>query len=96
MDTSEKTAATIHRHLNPLQKSVSFFRTQIRRYLFITELALLGLLLVLCGYAYPDRIRTALWTEGGTQGWNSDPTLRIYFYANYQTPPSIPYIWSWK
>lgn len=43
---------------------------------------------------YPDKIRTALWEEGGTLGYNSDPKQRIYFYANYKTPPDIPYIWT--
>jgi hypothetical protein len=45
-------------------------------------------------HAYPDTCRTILWQYGGTQGWNSDPHVRIYFYANYREPPPIPKIWS--
>ena len=44
--------------------------------------------------AYPAQYRTRLWEIGGEHGWNSDPSLRIYFYANYQEPPEIPLIWS--
>lgn len=44
--------------------------------------------------AYPDQYRTKLWHIGGEHGWNSDPSLRIYFYANYKDPPEIPLIWS--
>ncbi|KAJ0426176.1 hypothetical protein BJY00DRAFT_307675 [Aspergillus carlsbadensis] len=45
-------------------------------------------------HAYPDTCRTILWQYGGTQGWNSDPHARIYFFANYREPPPIPKIWS--
>ncbi|KAH7024935.1 uncharacterized protein B0I36DRAFT_249788 [Microdochium trichocladiopsis] len=38
--------------------------------------------------------RTKLWQTGGDNGWNSDPSLRIYFYANHEEPPEIPLIWS--
>lgn len=44
--------------------------------------------------AYPDSYRSRLWAFGGQRGWNSDPELRIYFYANYEEPPAIPLIWS--
>ncbi|THV54165.1 hypothetical protein BGAL_0033g00380 [Botrytis galanthina] len=43
---------------------------------------------------YPDAIRNALWEEGGQHGFNSNPKMRIYFYANYLQPPEIPFIWS--
>lgn len=46
--------------------------------------------------AYPDRYRSRLWSFGGEKGWNSDPAMRIYFYANYEEPPEIPLIWSQK
>jgi hypothetical protein len=60
----------------------------------ILEAALVIVNLVLFSYGYPDTSRTALWEEGGSQGFNSDPKLRIYFYANYSEPPEIPFIWS--
>ncbi|KAF2464547.1 uncharacterized protein BDR25DRAFT_241964, partial [Lindgomyces ingoldianus] len=50
-------------------------------------------LLTLFASAYPDRFRTALWQDGGTRGLNSNPKLRVYFYANYREPPPIPLIW---
>jgi hypothetical protein len=50
----------------------------------------------LFSYGYPDTTRMNLWEEGGAQLFNSDPKLRIYFYANYREPPKIPYIWSQK
>jgi hypothetical protein len=60
----------------------------------IIEAALVVINLVLFSYGYPDALRTALWEEGGSKGFNSDPNLRIYFYANYLNPPAIPFIWS--
>lgn len=50
--------------------------------------------LVLFILAYPDRFRTKLWENGGARGWNSDPKLRIYFYANHKEPPEVPLIWT--
>ncbi|KAK7946980.1 uncharacterized protein PG986_011301 [Apiospora aurea] len=44
--------------------------------------------------AYPDHYRTRLWSIGGEMGWNSNPRLRVYFFANYEDPPEIPMIWS--
>jgi len=60
----------------------------------IVEAALVAINLVLFSYGYPDTLRKALWEEGGMKGFNSDPRARIYFYANYRKPPTIPYIWS--
>lgn len=60
----------------------------------IVEAALVVVNLVLFFYGYPDASRTALWEEGGSLGFNSDPKLRIYFYANYLKPPEVPFIWS--
>ena len=48
----------------------------------------------LFSYGYPDAIRMSLWEEGGANLFNSDPKKRIYFFANHQEPPEIPYIWS--
>ncbi|KAK6213792.1 hypothetical protein QIS74_09794 [Colletotrichum tabaci] len=50
--------------------------------------------LVLFGVAYPDRLRSRLWRNGGEEGWCSNPRLRIYFYANHEEPPEIPLVWS--
>jgi hypothetical protein len=36
---------------------------------------------------------TALWLTGGAKGWNSDPSLRVYDYANYREPPPVVLIW---
>jgi len=60
----------------------------------VVEAALVVVNLILLSYSYPDKLRTALWEEGGMRGFNSDPKLRIYFYANYLEPPVIPFIWS--
>jgi hypothetical protein len=42
----------------------------------------------------PYHLRTSLWAAGAAHGWNSDPHERVYFYANYETPPPVPFIWS--
>ncbi|KAI1394922.1 hypothetical protein F4819DRAFT_480028 [Hypoxylon fuscum] len=55
-------------------------------------LALVTMSLLCC--AYPEDFRKTLWLVGGENGWNSNPRLRIYFYANYQQPPEIPVIWT--
>ena len=44
--------------------------------------------------SHPYHLRTSLWAAGAAHGWNSDPHARVYFYANYETPPLIPFIWS--
>ena len=48
----------------------------------------------LFGFAYPSRFRVALWENGGVEGWNSIPNLRIYYYANHREPPEIPLLWT--
>jgi hypothetical protein len=42
----------------------------------------------------PYHLRTTLWAAGAEHGWNSDPHERVYFFANYKTPPAVPFIWS--
>jgi hypothetical protein len=66
------------------------------RSLLITSLEILlaATNLYLFSYGYPDAIRMSLWEEGGAKLFNSDPKKRIYFFANHQEPPEIPYIWS--
>jgi len=67
-------------------------------FLFVTfvEAALVGINLFLFSYGYPETVRNSLWEEGGLKLFNSNPRLRIYFYANHLEPPEIPYIWSQK
>ena len=50
--------------------------------------------LVLMCHEFVSDSRAELWQVGGTNGWNSDPSMRIYFYANHEEPPEIPLIWS--
>ncbi|KAH8157003.1 hypothetical protein CIB48_g11244 [Xylaria polymorpha] len=57
---------------------------------FILACVTLGLFLS----AYPKDVRETLWRIGGEAGWNSNPRLRIYFYANYKVPPEVPLIWT--
>jgi hypothetical protein len=59
----------------------------------ILELCLATALLLLFAYAHTNDHRTLLWRAGGIQGWNSDPSLRVYYYANYREPPPVPAIW---
>ncbi|KAI1382928.1 uncharacterized protein F4822DRAFT_421590 [Hypoxylon trugodes] len=54
-------------------------------------LAITTMSLLCC--AYPEQFRKTLWEIGGENGWNSNPRLRIYFYANYEKPPEIPLVW---
>lgn len=67
-------------------------------YLFATtfEFLLCTTLLFLFTSAYNQEYRTMLWRVGGAKGWNSDPRLRVYFYANYKEPPPVPTIWDEK
>ncbi|PVH88779.1 hypothetical protein DL98DRAFT_157105 [Cadophora sp. DSE1049] len=62
--------------------------------LTIVEASIILTTLALFSYGYPNATRDALWEEGGVQQFNSNPKLRIYFYANHLEPPKIPYIWS--
>jgi hypothetical protein len=63
-------------------------------YPLIVEFIITCTTLFLFLYGYPDTTRRCLWAEGGVHHLNSDPRLRIYFYANHLEPPTIPYIWS--
>ncbi|KAH7336326.1 hypothetical protein BKA65DRAFT_31956 [Rhexocercosporidium sp. MPI-PUGE-AT-0058] len=62
--------------------------------LIAMEASLVLTTLALFSYGYPSAARDALWEEGGIHHFNSNPKLRIYFYANHLEPPVIPYIWS--
>lgn len=56
-------------------------------------IAVTAFALMCADFARPSA-RQKLWQAGGDNGWNSDPSMRIYFYANHQEPPKIPLIWS--
>ncbi|KAI0834408.1 hypothetical protein F5Y06DRAFT_279187 [Hypoxylon sp. FL0890] len=62
--------------------------------LLVAEFGLVITTMSLLCCAYPERFRKTLWEIGGENGWNSNPRLRIYFYANYQQPPEIPLVWT--
>lgn len=62
-------------------------------YLFAIELAIEIAALALFGIAQPDLYRTRLWQEGSDHGWNSNPNVIVYAYANYR-PISTPLPWS--
>lgn len=72
---------------------MNFFLYHVLLTATVVELGFAITLVSLFACAYPDRYRTALWQEGGTKGWNSDPHQRVYDYANYREPPPIPLIW---
>jgi hypothetical protein len=57
------------------------------------EFVLAACLIAIFASAYPDRYRTALWREGGSKGWNSDPSYRTYLWANYKEVPPMPVVW---
>lgn len=76
------------------RRNMRLLEARLWRGLFVAELCVCLATVILFGFAYPDRFRTQLWQNGGDEGWNSDPKQRIYFYANYKTPPEIPLIWS--
>lgn len=67
---------------------------QRRGFVWFLELLLIVVSVSLFAHGYPKNTRIALWEEGGAQGFNSNPKLRIYFYANHLDPPEIPFIWS--
>ena len=67
---------------------------QTRSWVWLVEGLLVLTSFSLLAYNYSDSARMALWEEGGVLGLNSDPKLRIYFYANHREPPEIPFIWS--
>lgn len=58
------------------------------------ELAGLVPLLVLFGIAQPDLYRTKLWEIGHYYGFNSDPRMILYAYANYEPYPNVPFVWT--
>ncbi|KAI1128680.1 hypothetical protein F5Y10DRAFT_168912 [Nemania abortiva] len=62
--------------------------------MIIVELALTVTLLVLTALAQPDTYRTKLWQAGYELGFNSNPSVIAFAYANGKSPPTIPFVWS--
>ncbi|KAK3293060.1 uncharacterized protein B0H64DRAFT_376029 [Chaetomium fimeti] len=62
--------------------------------LLFIELVFVATALGVFAHGHATGLRTALWSTGGEHGWNSNPRLRIYFYANYQQPPEVPFLWT--
>ncbi|KAI1734679.1 hypothetical protein F4680DRAFT_470701 [Xylaria scruposa] len=79
-------------------RTPSFYHTltQTKVLAIVIEVILAISVLVIHSLAYPENCRKILWEIGGEAGWNSNPRLRIYFYANYQDPPEIPLAWTQK
>jgi hypothetical protein len=50
--------------------------------------------LVLFGVQQPDLFRTVFWKVGAKLGYNSDPVILLYAYANHRPLPTIPFVWS--
>ena len=62
--------------------------------LMLAELAGTVPMLVLFGISQPDLYRTKLWQVGFDNGFNSNPKMILYAYANHRPLPNIPFVWS--
>lgn len=62
--------------------------------LMVAELAGLVPILVLFAMEQPDLYRTLFWQIGYDEGFNSNPNMIIYAYANHVPLPKIPLVWS--
>ncbi|KAI9783175.1 MAG: hypothetical protein M1816_001465 [Peltula sp. TS41687] len=62
--------------------------------LLICEFAGVVAALALFGIAAPNTYRTALWKDGGLNGFNSDPKQIVYAFANHRPVPKTPMVWS--
>ncbi|KAF5878050.1 uncharacterized protein Bfra_000217 [Botrytis fragariae] len=82
------------RGLSSCEIDIPWHKLKGRVSLMLIEVQLIIIIISLFLVGYPDATRKALWEEGGQHGFNSDPKMRIYFYANYLQPPEIPFIWS--
>ncbi|CAK7568684.1 MAG: hypothetical protein SEPTF4163_006684 [Sporothrix epigloea] len=60
----------------------------------VPELGLIVGLLVLFGLAQPNTYRTLMWQIGFDNGFNSNPNMILYAYANHQPLPAVPFVWS--
>lgn len=61
--------------------------------LMILELPLTVFALVLFGVADPNTYRTKMWQDGANAGFNSNPNIIMFSYANY-APVEPPVVWS--
>lgn len=61
--------------------------------LFVVEFLLVIAVLTLFGIADPNTYRTKLWQNGADHGFNSDPNIILYSYANYR-PIRTPTVWN--
>ncbi|KAF2723942.1 hypothetical protein K431DRAFT_219043 [Polychaeton citri CBS 116435] len=61
--------------------------------LFILEFFWTIAMLTLAGVADPNTYRTKLWQNGADRGFNGDPSIIMYSYANYK-PIATPVVWS--
>lgn len=83
-----------------LRRSVMHFPREQRRSprvmvgLLVAEFLGTVAALTLFGIAAPNTYRTALWKDGGKNGFNSDPVQILYAMANYRPLPTTPVVWS--
>ncbi|CAK7228220.1 hypothetical protein SBRCBS47491_006828 [Sporothrix bragantina] len=63
-------------------------------YTMVPELGLIVGLLVLFGLAQPNTYRTLMWQIGFNNGFNSNPNMILYAYANHVPLPTVPFVWS--
>jgi hypothetical protein len=94
-----------HIHISPIRthdhlaRMPRFFVTRHWRYarimyaFFVVEFLLTVAVLTLYGIADPNTYRTRLWQNGADAGFNSDPSIVLYSYANYK-PIKTPLVWS--
>ncbi|KAI5864772.1 hypothetical protein GGS23DRAFT_462753 [Durotheca rogersii] len=68
--------------------------TRAMYYTMLAELAGTVAVLVLFGISQPDLYRTKLWRAGHELGFNSSPTVIVLAYANYESAPTLPFVWS--
>ncbi|KAF7949429.1 uncharacterized protein EAE97_002938 [Botrytis byssoidea] len=78
----------------PCESDMPWHRLNNQLCYLLIEVHLIVIIISLFLIGYTDATRKALWEEGGQHGFESDPKMRIYFYANYLQPPEIPFIWS--
>jgi hypothetical protein len=70
---------------------------RLRKYavgILLIEIPAVVPMLVLFALANPDLYRTTFWRIGYMNGWNSDPNMILYAYANHVPLPKIPFVWS--
>ncbi|KAK3335345.1 hypothetical protein B0T19DRAFT_452287 [Cercophora scortea] len=60
----------------------------------IPELLGVIAMLVLFGLQQPDVFRSQFWAIGYQEGFNSNPNMILYAYANHRPLPDIPFVWS--